>query len=142
MTHYAGRCLCGAVHYQIDAEPLVARICWCRTCQKIAGNGTANALFPAAAIAVTGDLACYVSTADSGNQISRQFCPACGSHLFASSSANALFRVVRIGTLDEPSAVPPQLNIWSGSAPNWACLDPALRAEVGQPPLPAVSGPR
>lgn len=141
----AGSCLCGAVRYTITGEPVVARICWCRVCQKISGNGTANAIFPSSAIAVTGPVSCYVSTADSGNEISRFFCGVCGCHLFASSSATAQFRVLRIGTLDDPSSVPPQLNIWSSSAPSWACLDPTLKSEPRQPapvqrPLPQPSG--
>jgi len=134
-TTRTGRCLCGAVSYRVSGEPLIARICWCRTCQKISGNGTANAIFPSAHIEVTGNLSCYVSQADSGNQISRHFCAGCGCHLFASSSASPQFRVVRLGTLDEPSSIKPQINMWTSSAPAWACLDPALQAETGQPQI-------
>lgn len=138
MANFTGACLCGQVRYAIAAEPLVARICWCRSCQKIAGNGTANAIFPAAAITVSGELRAYVSRADSGNEMTRQFCPHCGCHLFSASSAAPQLRVLRLGTLDEPSAVPPQLNIWTASAPAWACLDPALGMTPGQPAPPAA----
>jgi hypothetical protein len=84
---------------------MIARICWCRTCQKISANGTANSIFPSAAIEVTGAMNCFTSTEERGNQISRHFCPNCGSHLFASSSATPQFRVVRLGTLDDPSSI-------------------------------------
>ncbi|MDO8286293.1 MAG: GFA family protein [Rhodoferax sp.] len=133
MSHRTGSCLCGAVHFKVSADPLIARICWCRTCQKISANGTANAIFPSAAIEVTGSMSCFTSIADSGNQISRHFCPGCGSHLFASSSATPQFRVVRLGTLDDPSSIRPEVNMWSASAPSWACLDPTLRFETQQP---------
>lgn len=133
MSHRTGSCLCGAVQYTVSGEPLVARICWCRVCQKISGNGTANAIFPSTAIEVTGSMHCFTSIADSGNQISRHFCPGCGSHLFASSSATPQFRVVRLGTLDDPSSIRPEVNMWSASAPSWACLDPTLRFESQQP---------
>lgn len=140
MTERSGSCLCGAVTYTVRSDPLVARICWCRTCQKISGNGTANAIFPSDAIEVSGELTCFESAADSGNRISRHFCPACGCHLFASSSASTQFRVVRLGTLDDPSSVVPSINMWVSSAPAWAFMDPALVCAEGQPvpqPRPA-----
>lgn len=115
------------------ASPLITRICWCSTCQKISGNGTVNAIFPSAAIEVTGAMSCFSSEADSGNLISRYFCPTCGCHLFASSSANTQYRVVRAGTLHDPSSIKPVLNMWTSSAPAWACLDPELNVEPHQP---------
>ena len=138
MPELTGRCLCGGVTYRIAAEPLVARICWCRTCQKISANGTANAVFPSDSIALSGETQCFTSVADSGNRIARHFCPTCGCHLFASSSATPQFRVVRLGTLDQPSAIKPTLNIWTSSAPDWACLDATLAAEPRQPPPPVT----
>lgn len=141
MIERTGGCLCGSVRYTLSGDPVVARICWCRTCQKISGNGTANVIFPTSAIEVTGSMGCYTSPADSGNEITRQFCATCGCHLFAGSSARPQFRVVRIGTLDEPSSIAPAMNIWAASAPSWACLDPALAREAGQPqgvPNPAA----
>lgn len=130
---FAGSCLCGAVRYKAAGPPVVSRICWCRTCQKISGNGTANVIFPTTSIEVDGPLSCFASRGDSGDQIGRLFCPTCGCHLFASSSANPQFRVVRLGTLDDPNAIRPQINMWVSSAPSWACLDPELKAEAGQP---------
>ena len=136
MQERTGSCLCGAVQYQVSGEPLIARLCWCRVCQKISGNGTANAIFPSDAVTVTGAMGCYRSVADSGNEISRHFCVTCGCHLFASSAASPQFRVVRVGTLHDPSSIRPQLNMWAASAPAWACLDPALKREAGQPGSP------
>ncbi len=128
-----GSCLCGAVRYQVRGAPLVARICWCRACQKISGNGTANAIFPADAIAVDGAPRVFLRRADSGNEIASHFCAACGCHLFAGSSASPQFRVVRLGTLDDPSSIRPSINMWAASAPAWANLDPDLAAEARQP---------
>lgn len=133
MSERTGGCLCGQVRYRITAEPVGARICWCRDCQRIAGNGTANALFASAAIEVTGSPGEYVRTAASGNQVRRRFCPRCGCHLFADTSGYPGLTVVRIGTLDDPSSIRPVANIWSASAPAWACLDPSLQRVEKQP---------
>lgn len=136
MTERAGRCLCGAVSFTLAAEPAAVRICWCRDCQHIAANGTVNLLVPAEALTVVGPLAEYTKTADSGNTITRQFCPSCGAHLFAKSSGRPQFRVVRAGNLDDPSSVQPSSNIWVASAPGWACLDPALERVEHQSSAP------
>jgi hypothetical protein len=141
MSERTGRCLCGAVSFKLSAEPLATRVCWCRDCQHMAANGTVNLLVPAEALSVSGALADYTKTADSGSQVTRQFCPNCGTQLFAKSSARPLFRVVRAGNLDEPSSVRPGANIWAASAPAWACLDPALERVEQQPgpPKPAAA---
>ena len=140
MTERTGRCLCGAVSFSLLAEPLAARICWCRDCQHLAANGTANLIIPAEALKVSGTLSEYTSKAASGNDISRQFCPTCGTQLFARSSGRPQFRVVRIGNLDQPSSVRPTMNIWSASAPDWACLDPTLERLDNQPLPPRPAG--
>jgi hypothetical protein len=140
MPPRTGGCLCGAVRYRISAPPLTARVCWCRDCQRLASNGTVNAIFPSASIDIAGTPAEYTRTADSSSQVRRRFCPQCGSQLFADSSGRPGLTVVRLGTLDDPSTIKPTANIWSSSAPAWACLDAALDRIEGQPaPPPAPS---
>lgn len=136
MNDYLGGCLCGQVRFRIAAEPVVARICWCKDCQHLAGNGAVNAVFPSDAIACEGTLAEFTRTAESGNQVRRRFCPACGSQVFGNSTGRQGLTVVRVGTLDEPSRVRPTANIWSSSAPSWACLDPGLERIEKAPPSP------
>lgn len=140
MTERTGRCLCGAVSFKLATEPLLTRICWCRDCQHLAANGTVNMLVAADGLTVSGTLSEHAKAADSGNEIIRQFCPNCGTHLFAKSSARPAFRVIRAGNLDDPSSIKPSLNIWAASAPTWACLDSALE-RVEQQPLPPKPTP-
>lgn len=140
MSERTGGCLCGQVRYRLTAEPVNARICWCRDCQRIAGNGLANALFPAQAVEITGSPSDYIKTADSGNQVRRRFCPQCGCHLFADTSSYPGLMVVRIGTLDDPSSIKPIANIWSSRAPGWACLDPSIE-RVEKQPSPSKPAP-
>ncbi|MBV8504143.1 MAG: GFA family protein [Paucibacter sp.] len=141
MSERTGGCLCGQVRFRLTAEPLASRICWCRDCQHIAGNGTVNAIFPASAIEITGGTSAFVSTAESGNQVTRRFCPQCGCHLFADSSGRPGFSVVRVGTLDDPSSIKPSVNMWSASAPSWACLDASIQAVERQPVPPQPAKP-
>lgn len=133
MKSFHGGCLCGQVRYEIVADAGPSRVCWCRDCQRISSNGTANVIFPSDAIQVTGTPARHEKKADSGNTVTRRFCANCGSQLFSDSSGRPGLTVVRLGTLDEPSEVRPTANIWVASAPAWACVDPALEQFQGPP---------
>lgn len=123
-----GGCLCGQVRFRISADPMSARMCWCRDCQRIAsGSATVNVLFPEEAVAYEGDIATFEMIADSGNRVQRGFCPNCGAQMYSRSIEPAgLPMRVRAGTLDNPELMPPQAIIWTTSAPSWAPLDPAL----------------
>ncbi|WP_417282618.1 GFA family protein [Comamonas sp.] len=138
MNERTGHCLCGAVSFRLNAKPQMPRVCWCRDCQHLAANGTVNFMIPTEALEVSGQLAEFRKTAASGNEITRQFCPQCGSQLFAFSSARPQFRVVRAGNLDDPSSIRPIMNIWASSAPQWACMDQSMQRLEGQPQPPAT----
>lgn len=130
-----GGCLCRAVRYDVAAEPIATRVCWCRDCQYLAAGGaTVNVVFPAAAVSVTGPLRVYTSLADSGNRMLRQFCEHCGTPVMSASEARPHLMIIRAGTLDDPELARPSLTIWTDSAPSWACVNEALPRTPRQPP--------
>jgi len=131
-----GGCLCGAVRYSIEAEPLVTRTCWCRDCQKLAaGSATVNVVFPAEAVQIDGALHDYASTAASGNLMHRGFCPQCGTPVTTGSEARPHLIGIRAGTLDDPEIGKPEITIWTSSAPGWAPIDQSIPQEATQPKL-------
>ncbi|MEQ1755818.1 MAG: GFA family protein [Micropepsaceae bacterium] len=124
-----GGCLCRAVRYVAKEKPITVRHCWCRDCQYwAAGSSTVNAVFPAGAVSMTGELAEYRSMADSGNQMIRKFCPSCGTPVASASEARPHLVILRVGTLDDPSAVKPVATIWRSRAPTWACVNGSIPA--------------
>lgn len=127
MAH-AGGCLCGQVRYSIDGEPVGARTCWCRDCQRIAsGSATVNVLFPEEAVHFTGEIGTFTMIADSGNTVERGFCPRCGAQIYSRTvKPQGLPMRIRAGTLDDPELMAPQAIIWASSAPSWAVFDPKL----------------
>ena len=130
-----GGCLCGAVRYESRAEPITARMCWCRFCQYIAaGNAAVSACFLTARMKISGETRDYESVADSGNTMHRRFCPTCGVHVFSEAEARPHLIFVRAGTLDDPNMAKPAATIWTAKAPTWACIDTSLPAFEGQPP--------
>ena len=131
-----GGCLCGAVRYATEAEPLVTRICWCTDCQKLAaGSATVNVVFPSEAVKFDGELRDYASTAASGNLMHRGFCPKCGTPVTTGSEARPHLIGVRGGTLDDPEIAKPDVSIWTSSAPSWAVIDEDLPQVAAQPKL-------
>ena len=135
MTTVTGGCLCGAVRFQFDEPPLAARACWCRVCQYLsAGNASINAVFAVRSLKITGETREYASTADSGAEMRRRFCPQCGTPLFSAALSRPDVMVVRAGALDDPELARPAGVIWTASAPSWAHIDPELPAIAGQPP--------
>ncbi len=130
-----GGCLCGAVRYSVDAQPVMVRQCWCRVCQYWAsGSATVNVVFPLDKVTITGPLTQFISVADSGNRMVRSFCPTCGTPMTSASEARPHLIILRAGTLDDTSIARPTLNIWKDSAPAWAHHDPALPSTPRQPP--------
>ncbi|MGC2082249.1 MAG: GFA family protein [Bradyrhizobium sp.] len=121
MTHEGG-CLCGAVRYKAEGEPLNVRVCHCRNCQKAMGSPfLARALFPQDALTVTGETARY-STSE---HLDRVFCPRCGTRLFSWRS-NGTAAGVALATFDDRNAFAPSDHIWVSEKMNWVCLDDGL----------------
>lgn len=130
-----GGCLCGAVRFAVEAEPITARTCWCRLCQYLgAGSATVNVLFPSEALTTIGEVRWFRSIADSGNAMRRGFCPTCGTQIFGAGEAWPHLILIRAGALDDPNLMGPRATIWAAQAPDWACIDPALPRHEGQPP--------
>lgn len=134
MSHGAG-CLCGAVRMTIAAEPMAARQCWCRLCQYLGGGSqTVNVCFPAEAVSIEGDIRYHHVTADSGNAMTRGFCPTCGTPLTSAADSRPHLLFIRAGALDDPSLIGPQATIWTSAAPIWARIDPDLPSYPAQIP--------
>ena len=92
MASVTGGCACGAVRYECSADPIMAANCYCTDCQHSTGTAMASVLLvPKAALKLTGELKHYESTGDSGNKVSRGFCPNCGSPILSSLPAMSDF---------------------------------------------------
>ena len=131
-----GGCLCGGVQYEFSGEPVFGLLCHCRDCQRQSGGAyTAGLRIPAASFRITrGEAKLYVKTADSGNQVTRAFCPECGSMLFLEVSARPDLVAIRVGTLDDPSWFRPEADIFVQSAQPWDHMNPDLPKYPAYPP--------
>lgn len=137
MTIHEGGCLCGAVRIKVEGDPIVSGACYCRDCQYVAGGGGAyGMMYPVEAITVTkGETRMFTVTAESGAEVARHFCPACGVHLLSNSSKHPEFKSVKVGVLDDPSAFQSQGAIWTASAQPWHRIDPDLPSWEQEPDM-------
>jgi hypothetical protein len=121
MTTKTGGCACGAVRYEITADPVFQFACHCRACQHANGGApTYGMIVPKPGVTVTqGEMTTYWSEGDNGGKVGRQFCPTCGSPLFSIIDAMPAVLGVKVGGLDDQSDFKIQAQMWTESAQPW-----------------------
>ena len=92
------------------------------------------AAVPLAALAVVGKTAEYIKPVEDGRTVRQVFCPRCGSTLYGCMSVEPSLALLRAGTLDDPSQVVPQANLFVGRAPEWDIPVPGLANFPGMAP--------
>lgn len=120
-----GGCDCGHVRYRIQTVPLFVHCCHCRWCQRETGTAFAlNALIESERLvhlAAEPELADTPSASGRGQQIAR--CPRCRIALWSHyAGAGPFVRFVRVGTLDLPDHLPPDIHIFTASKQPWVVL--------------------
>jgi hypothetical protein len=118
-----GGCLCGAVRYELKADPLMCVTCHCKNCQRQAGSALSIIIgVPEDAIDISGEYKTYNDTGDSGATVKRQFCGDCGSPLFSRVAHPPGVMFVKAGTLDDTSSLQPSFHCYTKSAQKWVEL--------------------
>ncbi|HZZ35869.1 MAG TPA: GFA family protein [Caulobacteraceae bacterium] len=135
MANRTGGCLCGAVRYELTAEPFAHVACHCRDCQYASGGApTLAMLVPRPAINITkGEVRTYWCDGDSGGKVGRSFCEACGTPIFSEPASSGPIAVIKVGSLDDASDFSPQVYIWTKSAKPWHHIPEGVARFEGQP---------
>src|SRR5262249_7683836 len=110
-----GGCTCGAVRYRLAAEPLFVHCCHCRWCQRETGAAFAlNAMIEAdRVVLLNGEIEIVPTPSKSGKGQKIARCPNCRVALWSNyAGAGDAVRFVRVGTLDDPDALPPDIHIF------------------------------
>lgn len=140
-TGAEGGCTCGSVRYRLLANPLIVHCCHCRWCQRETGTAFAlNALIETSAVKLLKGVVEVVATPSSsgkGQNISR--CPHCKVALWSNyAAAGEAMRFIRIGTLDEPEQVKPDIHIYTSSKQDWVQIPADVRSMPAFYRLPEV----
>lgn len=124
-----GGCDCGHIRYRMTSAPLIVHCCHCRWCQRESGASFAlNAMIEADRVEHLGaqpELIDTPSASGKGQKIAR--CPRCQIAVWSNyAGAGPVLRFVRVGTLDQPDHLPPDIHIFTSTKQPW--LD--LTAEI------------
>lgn len=124
-----GGCGCGQVRYKLVSDPLIIHCCHCRWCQRQTGAAFAlNALFEAKHVVLTKGIVNEIMTPSPsglGQTIAR--CPKCQVAVWSNYYMGGLrekIRFIRVGTLDNPDLLPPDIHIFTESKQPWVILPP------------------
>lgn len=125
-----GCCACGAVRYRLESEPLFVHCCHCRDCQRQTGSAfVVNALIETARVTtLSGNVARFPVPTDSGRPHGIDRCTECGTAVWSEYGGIAALRFVRVGTLDNPAALPPDVHIYVRSKLPWVTLPEGIPA--------------
>jgi hypothetical protein len=120
-----GGCDCRSVRYRVLTPPLFVHCCHCRWCQRESGASFAlNAMIETDRILTLGVAPEAVETPSEsglGQIIAR--CPKCRIAVWSHySGAGPLLSFVRVGTLDNPDALPPDIHIFTTSKQPWVVI--------------------
>lgn len=120
-----GGCTCRAVRYRMTSAPLFVHCCHCRWCQRETGASFAlNALIEADRVVVLQDAPEAVNTPSNSGKGQKIFrCSTCRVAVWSHyAGAGDAIRFVRVGTLDNPDALPPDIHIFTSSKQPWVVL--------------------
>lgn len=129
-----GGCDCRTVRYRLESAPLFVHCCHCRWCQRESGASFAlNAMIEADRVTLlAGEPEVVDTPSASGKGQKTARCPQCRLALWSNySGAGPSVRFVRVGTLDEPDHLPPDIHIFTESKQPWVVLP------EGTPAMPA-----
>lgn len=122
-----GGCSCGAVRYRVISAPMIVHCCHCRWCQRQTGASFAlNALIEADRVQVLQgepEVMTVASPSNIGQTIAR--CPNCRIAVWSNYNMSGLkerIRFIRVGTLDQPDRMPPDVHIYTSTKQPWVRL--------------------
>lgn len=128
---FDGGCTCRSVRYRMTSAPLFVHCCHCRWCQRETGSSFAlNALIETDRVELRQGEVIVVDTpsaSGTGQRIAR--CPRCHVAVWSNYGGSGdTVRFVRVGTLDEPDRLPPDIHIFTASRQPWVVLPPGTPA--------------
>lgn len=127
-----GGCACGAVRYRMAGAPMFVHACHCLDCQRLSGGAFAiNALIEADRVTLLqGDVERTQVPTPSGRGQAIMRCTQCKVALWSTYGGGAMdaIRFLRVGTLDDPHAITPDIHIYTRSKVPWLELPPGARA--------------
>ena len=128
--HLEGGCACGAARYRLASPPMFVHCCHCRDCQRQTGSAfVLNALIEADRVALlSGDVEEKTVPTESGRGQKIYRCASCKVAVWSVYGGVDKLHFVRVGTLDDPAALTPDVHIYVRSKLPWVELPDGVPA--------------
>ena len=126
-----GGCTCRHVRYRMTTAPLFVHCCHCRWCQRETGSSFAlNAMIEADRVQLShGEVDVVATPTEQRQGTEDRRCPHCRVAVWGNyAGAGDAVRFVRVGTLDEPDRLPPDIHIFTMSKQPWVVIPPGVPA--------------
>lgn len=121
-----GRCLCGAVSFELTGDLIATAVCHCDHCQRQSGGAfSVNLVAHESQLTLSGELTTYGDTGDDGGDtvyVRRRFCGRCGSPIVSELALSEGIVAVKAGALDDRSDVRPMAEVWCVDRQPWVEL--------------------
>lgn len=122
-----GGCTCGSIRYELKATPLITHACHCTWCQRETGSAFAtNTVIETSNVALLAGAPVEIVTpslSGKGQIIVR--CPTCHVALWSHyPTAGRRAAFIRVGTLDQPHTITPDVHIFTSTKRPWVVLPP------------------
>jgi hypothetical protein len=134
----AGGCACGAVRYELLADPLELHVCHCTDCQRVSGSAFVMSMVTTRSsieLRRGEPTVCDFGT-PAGIHRREQRCAGCGSRLWSEPNGLPDLLTLRPGTLDERGWLRPIAHIWTRSAQPWVEIPTGVLRYEGNPADP------
>ena len=130
MATFEGGCACGRVRYRMESAPMFVHCCHCLSCQRETGSAfVLNALIETDRVTMLADAPAPVAVPTDSGQSHRIFrCEGCGVAVASEYGGVEKLRFVRVGTLDAPQALTPDVHIYTRSKLPWIALPAGVPA--------------
>jgi hypothetical protein len=124
MPNLEGGCSCSTVRYRLKSAPMFVHCCHCLDCQRQTGSAfVLNALIETDRIErLSGEPIPIAMPTDSGRPHDVYRCPECLTAVWSDYGRRPSLRFVRVGTLDDPKLLPPDVHIFTRSKQPWVRL--------------------
>lgn len=118
MSKFTGGCLCGAIRYEVNSDPIRVAHCHCDDCRRATGSSFATNVFVNEddLVVLQGSPRSFQHLSDSGATMTKEFCGDCGAQLFSFGSRGQGVKAVKVGSIDDASFVRPQIEVFVSRA--------------------------
>lgn len=113
---------------------MVVAHCHCDDCQRLTGSGhSTGAMYAAEQLTLQGPTAEFELISEAGNEVTRVFCPACGSPILGKNTAMEGWVTLSLGTMDDSNGLQPDVVVFARNRKSWDLVDASIPGFDGQP---------